>query len=73
MYANMSVISVEAHWDVIYDQTDISQTLDRILTPSAEKVDIQKPVYSLIQNLTKNTIKILEKKFQVMVKKFLKK
>ena len=53
MYANMSVISVEAHWDVIYDQTDISQTLDRILTPSAEKVDIQKPVYSLIQNLTK--------------------
>ena len=73
MYANMRVISIEALWDVIWVHSDISPTLINLLTHSAEKIDIQKAVYSLIQNLTKNSIKMPDPKFQVMVKKNQKK
>ena len=73
MYANMRVISIEVLSDVILGHTDISQHCIDLLTPLAEKIDIQKPVYSLTQNLTQNSIKMLDPKFQVMVKKNSKK
>ena len=73
MYANIRVISIEALWDVIWVHADISARFVNLLTHSVETIDIQKAVYSLIQNLTKNSIKMLDPKFQVMVKKIFKK
>ena len=65
--------SIEALWDPIGGHSDmlLSNCID-LPTHSAvtaEEIDIQKPLYSLIQNLTKNSMKILDPKFQVMIKK----
>ena len=72
----MRGISIEALWDPIGGHSDmlLSNCID-LPTHSAvtaEEIDIQKPLYSLIQNLTKNSMKILDPKFQVMIKKILK-
>ena len=69
----MRGISIEALWDPIGGLSDmlLSNCID-LPTHSAvtaEEIDIQKPLYSLIQNLTKNSMKILYPKFQVMIKK----
>ena len=66
----MRGISIEALWDPIGGLSDmlLSNCID-LPTYSAEEMDIQKPLYSLIQNLTKNSMKILDPKFQVMIKK----
>ena len=67
---SMHGISIEAHWDPIGSHSDIlvSNCID-LPTYSVEEMDIQKPLYSLIQNLTKNSMKMLDPKFQVMIKK----
>ena len=67
---SMRGISIEALWDPIGGHSDmlLSNCID-LPTHSAEEIDIQKPLYSLIQNLTKNSMKILYPKFQVMIKK----
>ena len=69
----MRGISIEALWDPIGSHSDIlvSNCID-LPTYSAEEIGIQKPLYSLIQNLTKNSMKILGPRFQVMIKKILK-
>ena len=65
---------MEALWDPIGGHSDmlLSKCVD-LPTYSAEEMDIQKPLYSLIQNLTKNSMKMLDPKFQVMIKKNLEK
>ena len=66
----MRVTSIEALWDIIWGLTDISPTLPRPPNTVIRKDRHSKTsIYTLIQNLTKNTIKMLETKFQVMVKK----
>ena len=61
-------------WDPIWGHSDmLLSNCIGLPTHSAEEIDIQKPLYSLIQNLTKNSMKILYPKFQVMIKKNLEK
>ena len=50
----------------------LSNCID-LSTHSAEEIDIEKPPYSLIQHLAKNSMKMLDPKFQVMIKKNLEK
>ena len=69
----MRGISIEALWDPIWGHSDMLLSncigLPTHSAVTAEEIDIQKPLYSLVQNLTKNSMKILDPKFQVMLKK----
>ena len=70
MYVNMRVISIRKRFGMSFEPIlTYLQHWINLLTHSVKKIDIQKTVYLLIQNLTENSIKMLYPKFQVMVKK----
>ena len=66
----MRVISIRKRFGMSFEPIlTYLQHWINLLTHSVEKIDIQKTVKMLIQNLTKNSIKMPYPKFQVMVKK----